>query len=149
MKKFNFRLNGYLRIKEFEEKNAWNEVLKQEARIQNLKNKIDNLNMTILQSRERMNQVGREQGTDAAHLQMVEESITGMKAHIETLAQEHARESKTLEKLVLKHREIKKESKIITNFKERKKSDYDKERDKQIEKQSADFATQSFLRKVK
>jgi len=148
VKKFNFRLAGYLRIKEFEEKNAWNEVLKQEARTSVLQNKIDNLNMRIRESREAASRAGQASGATAAETHLLAESIIAMGAQVVALQSDLEVEMKILEKLVAKHRETKKDAKVINNFKDRKKNDFEKEKAKSEEKQRHDFSTQSFIRKV-
>lgn len=145
MKKFNFRLAGLLRIREFEEKNAWNEVLKQESRLQNIKNKIDNLQMGIASSRQMT--LPAEHASVLSNWQLAEEAISGMGARIEILELEYAQETKLLEKLVARHQEAKKESKILENFKERKSTEFKVEKNKMEAKQSIDFATQSHMRK--
>jgi flagellar export protein FliJ len=143
MKKFNFRLGGYLRIKEFEEKNAWNEVLKQEKRTQSLKDKIDDLTMDIHNTR--LATVDTSQAVPQWAL--ADEAIRGMTARITELQKEYAVEMKTLEKLVLKHRETKKEAKIVNNYKDRKKNEFEEEKNKIEDKQRIDISTQSFMRK--
>lgn len=149
MKKFNFRLTGYLRIKEFEEKTAWNEVLKQEARTSQIKNKIDNLIMSIHTNREGLTQTGGGETPDVARWQLINESITGMNAQIGLLQQEYAVEAKILERLVNKHRDLKRESKVIENYKDRKRVEFKEEKQKQADQQRQDFSMQSHIRKAK
>ena len=146
MKKFNFRLAGYQRIKAFEEKNAWNEVLKQEARVLKIKQAMDNLEMDIRKGREDMSRVG-ENSVPRWHL--AEEAIGGLTARIQQLQQEYNAEMRLLEKLVIKHREAKKEAKIIENYEDRKRAEFKEDKAKHDEIQRNETATQSFMRKVK
>jgi len=146
MKKFNFRLSGFLRIKEFEEKNAWNEVLQQEARLNALRKRLDTLSTGIHESRRQLSDP--DMGASAAgRWQVAEESIRGMTAQTKVLENEYALEMKTLEKLVHRHREIKKEARILENYKERKHHDFVEEKAKADEIQRNEFATQSFIRR--
>lgn len=148
MKKFDFRLKGFLRIKEFEERNAWNEVLKQEGRVNAIQNRMTTLATGVHESRQQLSTPSI--GADAAgRWQLAEESIRGMNAQIEVLQKEFALESKTLERLLHRHREAKKEAKILTNYKDRKKSEFNDIKAKHDEIQRTEFSTQSHLRKVK
>lgn len=148
MKKFDFRLKGFLRIKEFEERNAWNEVLKQEGRVNAIQNRITTLATGIHDSRQQLS--APNIGADAAgRWQLAEESIRGMNAQIEVLQKEYALEAKTLERLLYRHREAKKEAKIISNYKDRKKSEFEDLKAKQEEIQRTEISTQSYIRKVK
>jgi flagellar export protein FliJ len=146
MKKFNFRLTGFLKIKEFEEKNAWNEVLKQEGRVNALKRRIDTLIEAVHESRQQLSDPDMGPST-AGRWQLAEESIAGQTAQISVLEKEYLLEKKTLEKLIFRHSEIKKEAKIIDNYKARKKSEFADAKAKNEEIQRNEFATQSFLRK--
>ncbi len=148
MKKFNFRLSGFLRIKEFEEKNAWNEVLQQENRVSSIKSRMNTLHESIHENRTRLSQSQASQNP-MAQWQWAEESIEGQKAQIAILEKEYQLELKTLEKLVARHREINKEAKIISNYKDRKKEEFIEDKSKLEELQRNEYATLSHMRRMK
>lgn len=149
MKPFQFRLKNFLKIKEFEEKNSWNEVLKQESRAFNIKNKIDNLNMTMQKSREERDQIGINPMMDQAHATLINESLTALEARGEALHKEYLVELKTLEKLKEIHSEKRKEAKILDKFKDRKKAEYKVDREKVEQKQSNEIAGNLYTRRDK
>ena len=149
MKAFQFRLKNYLKIKEFEEKNSWNEVLKQESRALNLKNKIDNLYITMQKSRAERDQIGINPNVDQMRASLINESLQGLDARVKALHQEYQVELKLLEKLKDIHSEKRKEAKVIDKLQERKKKEFKVEREKIEQKNSNEIAGNLFARRDK
>lgn len=123
MKEFKFRLESYLKLKVYEEKNAWSEVLKQQGRVYQIEESIHNINRAMSEGREKLAQ-------DSSVSQLVEESINALNVKLKMLYQEKIAEEKTLDILLKKHMEKKKEAKIIENLKNKKKADFTKEKSK-------------------
>lgn len=146
MKKNSFRLQTFLRIKEFEEKNAWSEVLRQEAQVHLIVQEISNLKNQQKIARKNSSTVGLVNGAQLYELNLAHESIIGTDVKIEHLKVEQAREEKILDKLRAKHIESKKELKTIEKLKEKNSLEFKVARDKYEAKQTNEIAQQMHLR---
>ncbi len=146
MKKNQFRLKSFLRIKEFEEKNAWSEVLRQETRVQLIVQQIDQLKNQLKVTRTKSSTVGLEDGAQLYELNLANESILGTNVKIDQLKTEQFREEKILERLRTKHIEAKKELKTIEKLKEKNALEFKTLRDKYEAKQTNEIAQQMHVR---
>ena len=146
MKKNNFRLQSFLRIKEFEEKNAWSEVLRQEARIHLIAQEISRLINQQKMTRKNSSTVGLAHGAQLYELNLANESILGTDVKIENLKLEQAREENILDRLRAKHIEAKKELKTIEKLKEKNTFEFKNLRDKYEAKQTNEIAQQMYIR---
>lgn len=146
MKKNQFRLQSFLRIKEFEEKNAWSEVLRQEGRINLIVQEINQLKDLQQATRKKSSRIGLDQGPQLYELTLADESISGTNVRIDLLKVDQAREEKVLEKLRLKHIEAKKELKTIEKLKEKSTQEFKTTRDKFEAKQTNEIAQQMYNR---
>ena len=146
MKKHQFRLENYLKIKSYEEKNCWNSVLQQQSRVEKLEGKILFLTEQSLQTKEKISTLKSNDSLFMPTLAWGEESVSATKELIKQLAAELDKEFKTLEKLKLKHVETKKELKIIEKLKEHSKTQYRENVLKDDAKKMSEIAQQTFLR---
>jgi len=119
MRSFKFRLESYFKLKVHEEKSAWKEVLKQQGRVYQIEESIHNIQSAITSAREQLSR-GHHIGTAL----LVEESIRGLMTKVQILEKEKAVEGKTLDILRQKYFEKKKDSKILENLKDKKRSDF-------------------------
>jgi flagellar biosynthesis chaperone FliJ len=149
MKAFKFRLENYLKIKEFEEKNSWNEVLKQEARVALVKKKIEEMWTTMQRSREEKNLLGSDPKVNQAKVELINDSLIGLEARMVSYRREYQVEMKLLEKMMEVHAEKRKDAKIIDKFKGRKKQEFKVGRDKAEQKQINEIAGHLFNRREK
>ncbi len=142
MKKHQFRMESYLKIKEFEEKMSWSEVLIQMGRVNALMQRITKLKDQQKSIRQKTSLIGQNQGPQIYELSLAGESLEGTKAKIESLLLELRNEERILERLRLKHVEAKKELKSIEKLKENNLKDYKILRDKKDLKITAEVALQ-------
>jgi flagellar export protein FliJ len=149
LKKYQFRLASYLKIKEFEEKNSWSEVLIQEARVSSIQNKIDELTIQRGQIRKNISRLGQSNGPGLHEVDLSEESLAGTQKRLEIYILDLEKENKLLEKLKAKHTEAKKELKTIEKLKEREFQEYKSFKEKNDAKITTEIAAQMHvLRKV-
>ncbi|MBY0385190.1 flagellar FliJ family protein [bacterium] len=146
MKKHQFRLESYLKIKQFEEKNSWNEVLQQSARVNYLENQIDDLFKQQSLARKKASLVGFKKESAVHEFMLVDESIAGTQARIEELQKSLFKEKKTLEILKNKHIESKKELKTIEKLKENDIVKFKIKKEKIEAKRNDEIAQQMFHR---
>lgn len=128
MKKFNYRLDSYLKIKQFEEKIAWNEVLKQEGRIHLLQQQIDTIHMQIQNSRETVSRTGTGDGSfqvNTANLHQM--GIEGLDYRVKEIKTALVKELVLLQRLKDRHAEMKKEAKTLETHKDKQKAVHRKE----------------------
>lgn len=145
MKKFNFRLDSFLKIKQFEEKIAWNEVLKQEGRVSIIQEQIDTTHMSIQAAREEMSRVGDHHSIHTAQLNQM--SIEGLSFKLKDLQFSLKKEIALLHKLKERHFEFKKEAKSLETYKENKKNDYKQEIKKKDILRLSEVGTQKHSRR--
>src|SRR5690242_15784097 len=136
MKKFRFRMEGFLKIKEFEEKNSLNEVLKQENRVLSLKSKIDDLMDLMEKSREKGDLLGRDPSMQPENVLLINDSLTAFEVRLHNARSEYLAENKLLEKLREIYNEKRKEAKVIDNFKDRQKQEFKKLANKEEQKKN-------------
>jgi flagellar export protein FliJ len=146
MKKHKFRMDSFLKIKEFEEKNAWSEFLRQESRVLAIKKQINDLKEQQSMARKKISQVGLKNGPELSEVSWTNESLSATKQKIEVFYLSLANEEKTLERLRLKHVEAKKELKIIEKLKENDISKYKILRDKYDAKVTSEIGLQIYNR---
>lgn len=146
MKKHKFRMDSFLKIKEFEEKTAWSEFLRQEARVLAIKKQISDLHEQQSRARQKMSQVGLKSGPELSEVALNNESLTATKQRIELLSLSLGNEERILEKLRLKHIESKKELKTIEKLKENDISKYKTLRDKYDAKITTEIGMQIYNR---
>jgi flagellar protein FliJ len=149
MKAFKFRLENYLKIREFEEKNSLNEVLRQEGRLLEVRSKIEHLMDIMHSSREEKNLLGRDARVDSAKVELINDSLVGLNARMNVFRREYQVEATQLEKLKAVHAEKRKDAKIIEKLKERKKKEFNVARDKVEQKQTNEAASNLFNRREK
>ena len=142
MKKHRFRLDSYLKIKEFEEKLSWSEVLTQMGRVSAIVQKINQLKEQQKSIRKKTSLIGQDQGPQIYELSLAGESIEGTKVKIESLMLELRNEERILERLRLKHVESKKELKTIEKVKENDFRAFKIEKDKKDLKTTSEIALQ-------
>jgi flagellar export protein FliJ len=142
MKKHRFRLDSYLKIKEFEEKLSWSEVLTQMGRVSAIVQKINHLKEQQKNIRKKTSLIGQDQGPQIYELSLAGESIEGTKVKIESLMLELRNEERILERLRLKHVESKKELKTIEKVKENDFKAFKIEKDKKDLKTTSEIALQ-------
>jgi flagellar export protein FliJ len=142
MKKHRFRMESFLKIKEFEEKLSWTEVLSQMGRVTAIVQKINHLKSQQKTIRKNMSMIGQNQGPQLYELSLAGESIEGTKVKIENLLLEQRNEEKILERLRLKHLESKKDLKTIEKLKENDLRNFKIERDKRDLKTTSEIALQ-------
>ncbi len=146
MKKHKFRMDSFLKIREFEEKTAWSEFLRQESRVQAIKKQISDLNDQQSSARQKISQVGLKSGPELSEVALNNESLLATKQRIEVISLSLNNEERILEKLRLKHLEAKKELKTIEKLKENDISKYKKLRDKYDAKITSDIGMQMYNR---
>lgn len=146
MKKHKFRMDSFLKIKEFEEKNAWSEFLRQESRVMTIKKQISDLQEQQSLARQKISQVGLKNGPDLSEVSWTNESLSATKHKIETIHLSLASEERVLERLRLKHVEAKKELKIIEKLKENDITKYKHLRDKYDAKITSEIGLQIYNR---
>jgi flagellar export protein FliJ len=149
MKAFKFRLENYLKIKEFEEKNSLNEVLKQEGVLLEVRMKIERIMDIMHASREEKNLLGRDPSVDSAKVDLINESLIGLNARMNIFRREYQVQATLLEKLKVAHAEKRKDAKIIEKLKDRKKKEFNVARDKVEQKQTNEVAGNLFNRREK
>ncbi len=142
MKKHRFRMESYLKIKEFEEKLSWTEVLSQMNRVTVIVQKIIHLKNQQKTIRKNISMIGQNQGPQIYELSLAGESIEGTKVRIESLLLEQKNEEKILERLRLKHIEAKKDLKTIEKLKENDLKSFKIDRDKKDLKITSELALQ-------
>lgn len=142
MKKHRFRMESYLKIKEFEEKLSWTEVLSQMNRVTVIVQKINQLKNQQKTIRKNISMIGQNHGPQLYELSLAGESIEGTKVKIESLLLEQRNEEKILERLRLKHLESKKDLKTIEKLKENDSREFKIERDKKDLKTTSEIALQ-------
>ncbi len=142
MKKHRFRMESYLKIKEFEEKLSWTEVLAQMNRVTTIVQKITQLKNQQKTIRKNISMIGQNQGPQIYELSLAGESIEGTKVKIESLLLEQRNEEKILERLRLKHIESKKDLKTIEKLKENDLRNFKIDRDKKDLKTTSELALQ-------
>lgn len=142
MMKHRFRMESYLKIKEFEEKISWTEVLAQMNRVTAIVQKITQLKNQQKAIRKNISMIGQNQGPQLYELSLAGESIEGTKVKIESLLLEQRNEEKILERLRLKHVEAKKELKTIEKLKENDLKNFKIDRDKKDLKTTSEIALQ-------
>jgi flagellar export protein FliJ len=147
LKKYQFRLESYLKIKEFEEKNSWSEVLAQEARVASIQSQMDQLEFQRGQIRFKLSLIGQQRGPGLYEIDLGEESLNATKKRLENLAIDLEKEKKLLERLKIKHAEAKKELKTIEKLKEREKIEYKSLKEKMDSKNITEIAGQMYLRR--
>ncbi len=146
MKKHHFRMESYLKIKEFEEKLSWTEVLSQMNRVTVIVQKITQLKNQQKTIRKNISMIGQNQGPQIYELSLAGESIEGTKVRIESLLLEQRNEEKILERLRLKHLESKKDLKTIEKLKENDLRNFKIDRDKKDLKITSEIALQMYNR---
>jgi flagellar export protein FliJ len=139
-------MESYLRIKEFEEKLSWTEVLSQMNRVAVVVQKISQLKTQQKTIRKNISMIGQKQGPQLYELSLAGESIEGTKVKIESLLLEQRNEEKILERLRLKHLESKKDLKTIEKLKENELKEFKIERDKIDLKTTSEIALQMYNR---
>lgn len=149
MKKFRFRLDGYQKIKEFEEKNALNEVLRQENRVLSLMAKMNDIQSLMKKSREERDLLGRDPSMSPSKAELINNSLLALDARLHTTRGEYLAEQKLLEKLREIHNEKRKDAKVIEKLKDRKKEEFKDAKDKWEQKQSNEIAGNTFTRRDK
>ncbi|MBY0314229.1 MAG: hypothetical protein K2Q26_01830 [Bdellovibrionales bacterium] len=128
MKKFNYRLDSFLKIKQFEEKIAWNEVLKQEGRILLLREQIDTIHRQIQVSRDTVSRTGTGDGSFQVNTaNLLHMGIEGLGFRVKEIEAQLKKEMSILQKLKDRHAEMKKEAKTLETHKDKKKAAYKKE----------------------
>jgi flagellar export protein FliJ len=142
MKKHTFRMESYLRIKEFEEKLSWSEVLTQMGRVNSVTQKIITLKDQQKNIRKKTSMFGLNEGPQLYELSLAGESIIGTSARIESLTLELRNEEKILERLRVKHVEAKKELKTIEKIKENDKARFKQHKEKMDLKTTSEIALQ-------
>ena len=147
MKKYQFRLEAYLKIKQFEEKNSWNEVLQQMARVNSIEERIESLNQQQSLVRKNISKVGLKKASVVHEFLLADESISGTQARIEDLKKSLLKEKKLLEILKNKHIESKKELKTFEKLKENDVSRFKIKKDKMENKRTDELAQQMFQRR--
>lgn len=135
-------MESYLKIKEFEEKISWSEVLIQMGRVNFILQKITELKERQKSIRQKASLVGQNQGPEVYELALAGESLEGTKARIESLMLELRNEERILERLRLKHIESKKELKTIEKLKENDLKNFKIEKDKKELKMTSEIALQ-------
>jgi flagellar export protein FliJ len=135
-------MESYLKIKEFEEKISWTEVLSQMSRVAAIVQKITQLKNQQKTARKNISMIGQNQGPQIYELSLAGESIEGTKVKIESLLLEQRNEEKILERLRLKHVEAKKELKTIEKLKENDLKNFKIDRDKKDLKTTSEVALQ-------
>ncbi len=135
-------MESYLKIKEFEEKISWSEVLTQMGRVNSIVQKITELKERQKSIRQKTSRVGQNQGPEIYELSLAGESLEGTKARIESLILELRNEERILERLRLKHVESKKELKTIEKLKENELKNFKIEKDKKELKTTSEIALQ-------
>lgn len=137
---FKFRLESYFKLKVHEEKSAWNEVLKQQARVSDIEDSIHTINEAMSAARADLSVSGGTGKFSAGKADIVEESLSALTVKLRFLFNEKAKEEKKLEVLQQKYFEKKKDAKIIENLKDRKKAEFLKERSKEEDKKNEEIA---------
>lgn len=131
MKKFNFRLDSFLKIKQFEEKIAWNEVLKQEERVSKITHQIDTIHMQIKNAREIVSRTGgHQEGDSIVVADLHQQGIEALGWRIQDLQVMLKKEISLLQKVRDRHSEIKKETKSLESYKDKQKQEHKKENNK-------------------
>ncbi len=146
MKRHRFRMESYLKIKEFEEKLSWTEVHAQMNRVTVIVQKILQLKNQQKMIRKNISMIGQSQGPQIYELSLAGESIEGTKVKIESLLLEQKNEEKILERLRLKHIEAKKDLKTIEKLKENDLKSFKIDRDKKDLKITSELALQMYNR---
>jgi flagellar export protein FliJ len=146
---FKFRLAAYHKLKQYEEKSSWNEVLKQEGLVSNLTQQIDTIKTTVAELREKLSQIGVPGGTKIIDAETLNESIHAFLVRTERIRREKVAEEKTLEVLKQKYFEKKKEAKIIDNLKDRKMAEHKKVEAKKDDKKTDDIVSMLIQRRTK
>jgi flagellar biosynthesis chaperone FliJ len=149
VKSFKFRLAGYLKIKEFEEKNAWNEVIKQETRVTAVKTKIEALITKMEERKAERSQVGLNPAITQVSADLISQSLEALDVRLKGMIKEYQAEMMVLEKLRDQHNEKKKEAKIIDKYQDRKKKDFKVQLDKLEQKQTNESAANLYIRREK
>lgn len=149
MKNFRFRLAGYQKIKEFEEKNAWNEVLRQENRVLSLQAKMADIQSVMKKNREERDLLGRDPGMNTHKVDLINSSLLALDARLHSTRGEYLAEHKLLEKLREIHNEKRKDAKVIEKLKERKKEEFKDAKNKWEQKQSNEIAGNIYTRREK
>ena len=137
---FKFRLDSYLKLKQHEEKSAWNEVLKQQGRVSLIQDSIDTVDSAMTAAREALSGLGGEHVYSFGQAQIIEESLSAQSVKLQSLFREKANEERTLEILKQKYFEKKRDAKIIENLKDRKKAEFDKGQSKLEDKNNEEIA---------
>lgn len=128
MKKFNYRLDSFLKIKQFEEKIAWNEVLKQEGRILLLREQIDTIHTQIQVSRDTVSRTGTGEGSFQVNTaNLLQMGIEGLGFRVKEIETQLKKEMAILQKLKDRHAEMKKDAKTLETHKDKQKAAYKKE----------------------
>lgn len=146
MKKHQFRLQNYLKIKEFDEKISWTDVLKQEARIHEIQDQIHRIVESQKNSHKKSTQIGLRAGPQLYELDLTLESIAGLDVRLRALQTTLAQEEKILERLKQKHIEAKKELKIVEKLKANDEEKFKIFKNKQDEKRTNEVAQQVYLK---
>lgn len=146
MKNHKFRLENYLKIKSFEEKNCWNAVLQQQSRVEKIEERIITLTEQTFKTKEEISSLKVAGSLFVPAVAWGEESVEATKELIKQLSVELEKEFKTLERLKQKHMESKKELKIVEKLKEQSKAEYRENVLKDDAKKMNEIAQQTFLR---
>ncbi len=146
MKKHQFRLENYLKIKSYEEKNCWNDVLQQQARVEKIEEKIIMLTEQTHLTKAKISTLKSGSSLFVPTVAWSEESVGATKELIKQLTVELEKEFKTLDKLKQKHVEAKKELKTVEKLKEQSKVQYKENVLKDDAKKMSEIAQQTFLR---
>ncbi|MCC6137124.1 MAG: hypothetical protein IT287_00705 [Bdellovibrionaceae bacterium] len=137
---FKFRLESYFKLKAHEEKNAWNEVLKQQGRVSQIEDYIHTIKEAMTAARAGLSASGSKTEYSLGQAQITEESLSAMTIKVKHLQREKMAEEKTLELLKQKYFEKKKDAKIMENLKERKKAEFVKEQSKKEDNNNEEIA---------
>ena len=146
MKKYSFRLESYLKIKTYEEKICWRDVLNQDAKVISIQNRIHSLNEQNSANKQNISELTADTSSFVSEAAWGNESIIATKELIKQLTVDLEKESKTLDKLRLKHLEAKRELKVIEKLKEQSLSQHKEKVSKDDRNKMAEIAQQTFLR---
>ena len=146
MKKHFFRLENYLKIKIFEEKNCLSSVLQQQSRVDILERRLQSLEAQMRETKEDLSRPSQETYLFAPKVAWGEESLRATKEVIIQLKEALAKELRILEKLKAKHLEARKDVKVIEKLKEQSKTNFKEKLNKEDSKKMSEIAQQTYLR---
>ncbi len=138
MQKFNFKLNGLLKVREFKEKRIkieLGEILKDISKVEN---DIEKMNKDIDETYKAQEDLMKDPSAGKM-IQFFPYFIQGKKEHIKVKENELYGLRKKYERKVAELAEARGEVKILENFKDKKKTEWRKEYDKKIQEDMEEF----------